>query len=459
MSVLDNITYWLTDRIDEAVRKRMDIADKNREYRLGVQDKQLRVKLGQADDNLTVNYLGVIVDRSVALLFGKGITWQWPEEGGAQYDWLEDVWNSNNQEDLLHRLAIFGAEAGTCYLKLDSGKVISREDGVTELPRMVAVDPKWVTMDTLPDDKDIIIRYTIQYKTIGLDGKEVTKREIIEQDMENETGKWLITNYEASQATGGRFQQVGDVVVWEYGFSPMLHWQNLPLAHTTYGMPDLTTDVLAVQDRINFVASNISKIIRYHAHPQRVGKNITDTKVVEIGPDKMVNIFGSEADIYNLEMQTDLASSQEYLRFLVRAIMDMTRTVDVDSLADKLGQLTNFGLRVLYQDALQKMAVKRELYGDALVEVNRRLLMMINADYTEPGIILWADPLPQNQMEISSLNQTSIGLGYMSKQTAAEQQGLDWETEQNRMQEESAATNLENSNIGAALLQNFSRGV
>lgn len=458
MSIIENITFWLSDRIDSAVRARMDIADKNREYRLGVQDRQLRVKMGQADDNLTVNYLGVIVDRSVALLFGKGITWQYPEDGGPQYDWLDDVWNSNNQEDLLHRLAIFGSESGTCYLKLSSGTVISREDGKTELPRMVAIDPRWVTIDTLPDDKDIVIRYIIQYKTVGVDGKEVTKREVIEQDYEN-AGNWLITHYECAQSTGGKYIQVGEPVIWDYGFAPLVHWQNLPLAHTTYGMPDLTTDVLALQDRINFVASNISKIIRYHAHPQRVGKNVGEPKLLEMGADKMVSINGTDAQIYNIEMQTDLASSQAYLRFLVRSIMDMTRTVDVDSLADKLGALTNFGLRVLYQDALQKMAVKRELYGDGMVETNRRLLAIYGADFTEPGVILWADPLPTNGIEVAQLNQVSIGLGYMSKQTAAEQQGLDWETEQARMQDEANTAAQDTANIGAVMLQNFSRGV
>jgi hypothetical protein len=57
---------------------------------------------------------------------------------------------------------------------------------------------------------------------------------------------------------------------------------------------------------------------------------------------------------------------------LKQGMMDITQTVDITSLQDKIGALTNFGLKVLYQDALAKLGVKRELYGDALLETVRR---------------------------------------------------------------------------------------
>ena len=64
-------------------------------------------------------------------------------------------------------------------------------------------------------------------------------------------------------------------------------------------------------------------------------------------------------DIYNVEMQSDLASSQTYLMTVRQGLFDITRTVDISSMNDKLGALTNFGLRVLYQDSLSKNETKK----------------------------------------------------------------------------------------------------
>jgi hypothetical protein len=70
----------------------------------------------------------------------------------------------------------------------------------------------------------------------------------------------------------------------------------------------------------------------------------------------------------------DLASSQQFLLTLRQSLFDITQTVDISSMTDKLGALTNFGLRVLYADALAKLEQKRRLYGDALLDINRDCL-------------------------------------------------------------------------------------
>jgi hypothetical protein len=67
----------------------------------------------------------------------------------------------------------------------------------------------------------------------------------------------------------------------------MIHWQNLPNPVDVYGVPDVTTDVIELQDRANFVASNISKLIRLYAHPATLraqpGRNLKH----RLGPDEM----------------------------------------------------------------------------------------------------------------------------------------------------------------------------
>jgi len=154
-----------------------------------------------------------------------------------------------------------------------------------------------------------------------------------------------------------------------------------------------------------------------------------------------------------IEMQSDLKSSSDFFLTLRQAFFDVARSVDIDSVGDKLGALTNFGLRVLYQDALNKIKTKQRLYGDALLELNRRLLV-IGELPSDPGEIVWPEVLPENGLEESQEYQTDIDMGILSKQTAAIKKGYDWEQEQERIQDERA----QGENIGNMLVNQFFRG-
>jgi len=208
-----------------------------------------------------------------------------------------------------------------------------------------------------------------------------------------------------------------------------------------------------MQDRLNFIASNISKIIRYHAHPRTYTMGAGAMSKETWGPDQIVQFGNADGKIANLEMQSDLASSQNFFLTIRQALFDITRTVDIDSVADKLGALTNFGLKVLYNDALAKVNSKRELYGDALLDLNSRLLEMNGMD-NDPGEIVWPDVLPVNGMELSSELQQDLGMGILDKQSAALIKGYDWEQVQERLGEEGE----ENNDVGTAILNAFNRG-
>ena len=452
MSFLDNIRNsartWLginDDGKDEFYERQKEIALR-RDYRMGWQRKPLVTKYGQPDDNLLVNFTGLIIDRSVSLLFGQGIKFDLPGEGEiAEQDYIDNVWDLNKEEIILHKIALLASESGTGYIKIQPDGVFDK-DG-TAYPRLIPLDPLYMTMETTPHDVDTVIRYIIRYNYDGPDGKLVAFKEVVEL---GDKGGWTITDYEDR---GGGFEIVGKPVKWEYNWPPIIHWQNLPTAGSPYGQPDITDDVVMMQDRLNFIASNISKIIRYHAHPRTYTMGAGAMSKETWGPDQIVQFGNADGKIANLEMQSDLASSQNFFLTIRQALFDITRTVDIDSVADKLGALTNFGLKVLYNDALAKVNSKRELYGDALLELNSRLLEMNGMD-NDPGEIVWPDVLPVNGMELSSELQQDLGMGILDKQSAALIKGYDWEQVQERLGEEGE----ENNDIGTAILNAFNRG-
>ena len=463
-NIFDKLRNWFFEPLfDSALTARLAEAERYRNYRQGNQRRQLRVRANQHDDNVVLNYGGLVIDRSVSMLFGGGVEFDLPGEGDTPEDeYINAVWSANNKDILLQRSGILASEQGTGYLKLIPNA--KAYNGVI-YPRLVAIDPALVTIDTRPDDIEDVLRYRIEYVITGVDNRDEAHRQEIERDdgqVETDGsvtggGVWWIRDYINSHGTNNRWMLVSQER-WDYDFPPMLHWQNLPNPVDVYGNPDVTEDVIELQDRANFVASNISKLIRLYAHPPRYGRNLGAMSTIDMGPDQMPSFNGDSAEIKQLEALGDLASSQQFLLTLRQSLFDITQTVDISSMSDKLGALTNFGLRVLYADALSKLESKRRLYGAALLEINRRLLIL-NGMEGDPGEIVWGDMLPTNETEQINAIKADIEIGLLSKETAAGMRGYDFEKEQERMAGEKEADNATNSNVGAGLLQNFFGGM
>ncbi len=262
----------------------------------------------------------------------------------------------------------------------------------------------------------------------------------------------MIREFIREPSTGGRWQPVSETP-WPYDFPPMIHWQNLPSLDGPTGLTDIPADVLALQDRINFSSSNLSKIVRLFAHPQRFGRNLGNTTTMQMGPDDMPVFSGEGAEVVQLPPVGDLTAALEVFRSLRQALFDITRSVDIDSMQDKLGGLTNFALRVLYQDNLAKIATKRELMGDALEEINRRV-QILSGMQPIPSTVVWPDFLPASATEATAAAQADLNMGIVSRQTVSTQRGYDWEQEQGRIGEEKQGE----TNLGAEILRAFEQG-
>jgi hypothetical protein len=206
-------------------------------------------------------------------------------------------------------------------------------------------------------------------------------------------------------------------------------------------------DAILTNDHVNFVTSNMSKIIKFHAAPKGTifGVNADQVTAVDSAVGNMLVIPNKDAKMQMIEMASDLASSRNLAQDLQNAVFAQAREVDISMMADKLGALTNFGLRVLYTDALQKNDTKRQLYGDALKEINRRLLVLANwtMEASDPGEVVWGNAMPLNFAEEIQADQIALEMGIVDKQTVSQRAiyvdryGADWETIQaNRKMEE-----------------------
>jgi len=441
-AIINRLVDW---SLPEEYVERRKVMSHRRNYRAGIQKKQLKTKQGQPDYNIVMNFTGLVIDRSVSMLFGKGLEFDYGENVEGQVnpneEYLKLVWAANRKEILLHKFGLNGAEIGTWYCKVIPDGV-EYQDKL--YPRLVCLDPMLMTIETKPDDIETVTAYIITYM-IKRNGKdEVFQERTTRQD----NGTWLVES--------GIFKNKKFIPetseVWDYSFPPIIHGQNLINIESVYGDPDVTDDVDELQDMLNKTSGNVSKIIDIHGHPHTIGEGVNSKEPIDVEPGRMT-LVPLGAKVYNVEMQSDLASSMGYMLSMRQALFDITRTVDISSMNDKLGALTNFGLRVLYQDSLAKNESKKQLYGDALLELNRRLLILAGMT-PEEGHIEWPEPLPINtQEEIAGLT-FDLNNGLVSKETVSEKRGYVYASENEKIQNEKS----QGDNIGAMLLNNFNRG-
>src|SRR5512139_639620 len=208
------IVSWLEGGTNAAFTDRSLSMVARRDYRLGAQRRYLRKTREGYDDNVIGNFLGLALDRSISLLFGKDVEFEWPEEAPENIvDFIEGIWEENNKPILLHKLAMYGGEDGTVFVKLitDAGKVNGW--------RIIAQDPIFKDIITDPDDDERIIAYITQYKTTDLDGNEVARRETVAIasyiDPESNADNWIIRNEISSRETGGKWEEVSRET-WPY---------------------------------------------------------------------------------------------------------------------------------------------------------------------------------------------------------------------------------------------------
>lgn len=415
---------------DELATRRKAI-DSAWAYYEGNHRKPLKVKRGQVDDNVILNVTRKAISQAVSLLFGEVPTFEIGDDAQGEDDQLlDDLWTANDAQILLHNMALQGALGGHVFVKLVPSETI----GV----RLLLLNPRQVTVYWQPDDMQAVTAYVIGYQLSDTE---------VRQDIVRNGASWLVRDLVRER---GRNWEIKQELTWGFPWAPIVDWQNLPDPDDYYGDPDLVRPEL--NDALNFVASNTMRIIKHHGHPKTIGVGMRASDVQETAVDGFWSVPNPDAKISNLEMQSDLGSSMAFLQLLQQWFFAEHRAVDMASFAADLGNLTNFGLRTIYKDALDKLGTKRSLYGKGLADISERSLALMGR--AARPTVNWSDPLPFNDQEEIAGIQTEMGLGILSKETAASLRGRDWELEQERIAEETAATD----NIGSRLLAAFEKG-
>jgi hypothetical protein len=392
----------------------------------------------QPDDNVILNHSKRIVNQGVQFLFGQPVQFEidGEDERTDAETYIDSAWGSAEQKTmLLQGIAVNGAVCGTAFVRL-------YEPEAGDLPRIQNLDPTQVDVITQDDDIDMIMAYHIVWKS----GDDWKRHRI---DLQETGNAWVISEEIAFR--NDNVWKLVDEYLWPYEFAPIAHCQNMSLPNAVWGISDLEDADL--NDAINNTASNVNRILRYHAHPKTIGTGFQASLMQNTSVDQFWTIPSENARVYNLEMQSELQAAYEYLAELKQTFSKVTGVPELDPATVNVGALSGFALRILYGDLLQKTNAKRNTYGAMLSDINMRLLQL--GGYGDERVNnVWADPLPENETEEAATLTTDRQNG-LSLETYLERRGYDAEREQERIADEAA----QESNLGAELLRQFERGI
>lgn len=413
--------YEMTDD-DRARRQR--IAEAWKAYN-GELDPPLRRMPGQPDDNVLSNRCQPIVDAGVDFLFGDEIEISVSEQKGEEEEeqegegntpgsqeaaqkLLDRVWGRKEKRlPLLQDLAMNGAVAGTAFLRL------------VPLPdrslRLVVVDPATVCVQTAPQDCETVLCYCIEYATDELSNQGTSwnrtyyREEITRRDPQNDDPDtssiladrdttWQIQHW-TRIGERGRWTPAGPAIVWPYPFPPIFACKNLPLPNSFWGKPDITQDLIGMNNALNLLQSNINRVEKLYAAPLIYAPG-TSEQVLSIEPGKIIQLALPENKIESVQISTDIANA---LRFSEMLRSDMDEQSHVPGIATGRmkdvphGNISGVALSLLYMPLIKKTAKKRCLYGALIIEVSQAILRLAGLPDLDISIA-WQNPLPPDDL-------------------------------------------------------------
>lgn len=426
---------------------------------------------GVPDLNVKSNRIKPIVNTGVDFLFGPGLSIKCADqeadedadkpnkktnigvsEAAQQAQKLLDACFGDDDQrmTLFSKMAINGGVYGHVFVK-----VVEPRRGrisVVNPPRLIILNPETVCVYTDPEDADLVTRYRIEYATTDASGAPCRKRQDItrvDPDGDDDTvadgadadTTWTIQNFTLPGRSGENPIPDGPAVVWPYALPPLVDWQNYPNPNGHWGQRDASASLVALNQQLRLVESNINKIGFLQGHPYLYATG-ADVGGLQPTPGHIIELGDVDAKLAAVNAAGDL---QQLMAFAEQLRSDMDEESGVPGVATgrmeslPRGQVSGITIRLLYAPLLARNEHKRRLYGQGIRQIAQTLLLLCGvAQQTIDNLDLqlgWQDPLPTDDLAGA---QTAVALqqiGY-STHTLIDRTGGDPDVEEQWKAEE-----------------------
>lgn len=398
----------------------------------------------QSSPEITVNYCRAFIDKFVSFELGKAFTFSTHKDlkeedkvtpdGRTLFEYLEDVWEDNNQYLFAIELGQMKSITGDAWVQvryreqkdlLDADPFNEYPDGRLELLLMTtsSVFPEYD-----PHNKGRLTKLTIMYsfernQTEGFFKSAPRKEKVIFKQ------EW--TNDEVVTRIGKDEPQT---IVNKYGVIPFVQIKNIPVAGRNEGRSDLE-DIVPINFEYNLKKSNFSEILDYHAAPVTI---VYGAKVgnLEKGANKMWGGLAKDAKVENLELRSDLNASTSYARDLKTAMCEVGGIPEtVLGGATSVSNTSGVALQYINLPLIEKTRVKRACTEDGIEILHKMIILvsMLEGLITKPADISTRDffhtevslpdTLPKDAIiELQQL-QTEMRMGIESREGALKRLG------------------------------------
>ncbi len=378
------------------------------------------------DNNVKLNMFAKRVDRRRDFLFKTFPQLDIddsPEESEDE-KWLREAWEWNKAATLWGLSVLNGCFGGQVYMRF-----MPPREGRDKFPRAILLSNAITYWKA--DDVDTVLWYELRYQAGGM----YYRQDVVDLSLLPEGGRregWALITYQR-KSDAGNWQQ-SEEELWEYPLSPIISWQHWPRSGRCYGMHEFGD--IAINKSVNRIMSLGNKVIHNHAFPKTVLVGAEAKDLTPIAPDEMWSLPSKDAQVFNLEMQSDLSAILTFVDKLDAAYNTQGRTVDVAGGPADFSSITNLAIKVSFMPQEDANEILQRQYGGALVEASKRLQMLDGRDYETDPKVIWKPSLPESKDEVARVVTAEDNLGVASKETQATQLGLDWQKEKARIAKE-----------------------
>lgn len=443
--------YTVTDE-DKARQKRIMEAWKAYD---GDFDKPLTPMEDQPDDNVIENQCAGFVEGGADFLFGEevGIHVDASAPQDAQ-DFLEAVWGRKEKRvPLLQDAAYNGAMAGNAFLR-----IVPSKRGKTF--RLVNIDPAIVNVRTVPQDCETVLLYHLEYsERQSVNGKTqnvyyceeiaVTDPDDDESDhgdnsMEDIDASWTIQHW-TRIGDSGTWIPAGDPLLWDHPFPPIFTCKNLPRPNSFWGKPDVTRDIVGLNNALNLNESDINRTGKINGNPIITAVGVGDSRINH-RPGEITILPTLESKIEAVHIAGDIASMRAFSEDLRSSIDQIARFPGVATgrlTAQPRGDMSGVAVELMYMPALKKTNGKRMRYGEMIIDVSKALLVLAGFSEDIDVTLTWINPLPTDNLPVVQAAVAKQGLGYSNTTLIRETGGdPDEEAELKAAEDERTITNF-----------------
>ena len=339
------------------------------------------------EPQLTFNYVRAFSDFLTNFCYGNGVRFKTPKATEAIIpNFLHRVWEvDNSRKKILWSIGQVGGVAGDVFIK------VAYEDPYVDAAgrprrgrfRIIPLNPSFCFPEFHPHDRTKIIRFKLKYRFWGTGQDGTRKVNTYTEIMTEEVIEEYVND-----------QMIGEPRPNLLGRVPVVHIPNRVVEGSPWGLSDVH-DIIPLNREFNEKGTEISDIINYHAGPVTV---ITGAKAnqLEKGPRKVWGGLPKDANVFNLDMTTNLSGPLSYMELLKTAMHEMSG-VPQGALGEQqaISNTSGVALAVRYQPAVAVADMKYMTVGPGLEAVNE--LLILTAFIKEPH---WLEYNPEKEAEL-----------------------------------------------------------